>query len=81
MTAQQRQKVTKLRKNWPLRKAMPIETIFGPKNKTYSTGLRSYQRRRRQLDTKQDTLNKQDGPFNKTNIQRRTTILYCDGIG
>ena len=60
---------------------MPIETKFGPKNKTYSTRLGSYQCRRRQLDTKQDTLNKQHGLFNKTNIQRWTTILHCDGIG
>ena len=54
---------------------------FGPKNKTYSTRIRSYKCRRKQLDTKQNTLNKQHGPFNETNIQRRTTNLYCDGIG
>ena len=74
-------KVPKLRKNWSLRKIMPIKAKYGPKNKTYSTRLRSHQCRRRQLDTKQNTLNKQHGPFNKTIIQRWTTILHGDGIG
>ena len=75
-------KVPKLRKNLSLRKIMPIKAKYGPKNKTYSTRLRSHQCRRRQLDTKQNTLNKQHehGPFNKTIIQRWTTILHGDGI-
>ena len=52
-----------------------------PKNKTHTTGIGNIRCRRRRMVTKQNTSHNQNGPFNKTEHQRRTTILHCNGIG
>ena len=62
-------KVPKLRKNWSLRKILPYKAENGPRDKTHSSGIGSNKRRRRRIDTKQNSPYHENKPFNKTNSQ------------
>ena len=71
----------KLLKNRPLRKTVPNQRKIGPEDKTHLLGIRSNQCRRGRLVTNKNTPHNKNGPSNEPNHQRRTTILYYNGIG